>query len=136
MLVVRAGKKGLATAFFTVEKDANMASKLLEVMSEANQEVPDFLKAMAKRQPQGGGGRRRGGRFGATDFRKGGNYGGYGGSGYGGRGGGGYGGGGGGGGYQGGAWPSHLHLAEPCFRVVCDAFCTIVAACVTPMSPL
>jgi superfamily II DNA/RNA helicase len=34
----RAGKKGLATAFFC-EKDSAMANKLVEVMTEANQEV-------------------------------------------------------------------------------------------------
>lgn len=109
----RAGKKGLATAFFAVEKDGNMAHKLVEVMTEANQDVPDWLRQMAKRAPGGGGRGRRNNRFGGTDFRKGGGGGGYGGNrnygggggGYGGGGGGGYGGGGyggyGGGGYSG-----------------------------------
>lgn len=109
----RAGKKGLATAFFAVEKDGNMAHKLVEVMTEANQDVPDWLRQMAKRAPGGGGGRgRRNNRFGGnTDFRKGGGGGGYGGNrsygggghggGGGGYGGGGYGGYGGGGGYGG-----------------------------------
>lgn len=105
----RAGKKGLATAFFAVEKDGNMAHKLVEVMTEANQDVPDWLRQMAKRAPGGGGRGRRNNRFGGTDFRKGGggyggnrNHGGGGGySGGGGYGGGGYGGYGGGAGYGG-----------------------------------
>ncbi|WIA22088.1 hypothetical protein OEZ85_004431 [Tetradesmus obliquus] len=110
----RAGKKGLATAFFT-DDDFGLARALQEVLSETGQEVPGWLGNIATRHaPYGTKSRRGGGRFGGRDFRKdfGGhsNYshqrqGGYN-SGYGGGGGGGgYGGGGyggGGGGYGGG----------------------------------
>ena len=106
----RAGKKGLATAFFT-DKDGGLARPLMELMEEAGQEVPSFLGGFASRGFGGGGGRRGGGRrggggFGGRDFRSGGGGGGGGGGGWGG-GGGGYGGGGGGyggggGGYGGG----------------------------------
>ncbi|KAK3245908.1 DEAD-box ATP-dependent RNA helicase 52B [Cymbomonas tetramitiformis] len=99
----RAGKKGLATAFFT-EKDMAIARTLADLMSEANQDVPSWLTSLASRASYGGGGgrNRRGGgnRFGGRDYRK---DGGGGGGGYGG-GGGGYGGGGGGGGHGGGGY--------------------------------
>ncbi|CAL5076558.1 unnamed protein product [Urochloa decumbens] len=113
----RAGKSGLATAFFN-ESNTSLAKQLSELMQEANQEVPQWLERYAARSSYGGGGggrnRRSGGgaRFGGRDFRRdrgGGGYGGGGGA-YGGGGGGGYGGssgygggyGGGGGGYGGG----------------------------------
>lgn len=125
----RAGKKGLATAFFS-EKDTGLAAKLQEILSETNQEVPGWLQTMATRAAPYGSRQRRGGgaRFGGRDFRQdrgggggygggggGGSYGGgggygggaagYGGGGYGGQAGGGYGGGysGGYGGYGGGS---------------------------------
>ena len=107
----RAGKKGLATAFFT-DKDSGLARGMIEILSEAGQDVPSFLNGFASRgfggggKRGGGGGRRGGGGFGGRDFRGGG--GGGGGWGGGGGGGGGYGGGGGfssgGGGGYGGAW--------------------------------
>ena len=111
----RAGKKGLATAFFDVEKDSQLAKPIVELMSEAKQEVPDWLAQVASRASFGGGGRSRGrggggSKFGGRDYRAeggGGGFGGGGGGGYGGGGGGGYGGGGGGyGGSRGGgsAW--------------------------------
>lgn len=114
----RAGKSGLATAFFN-EGNLSLAKSLCELMQEANQEVPPWLERYAARSSYGGGGgrnRRSGGaRFGGRDFRRdrdfrggGGGGGGYGGGG-GGYGGGGYGGGGGGGyggGYGGGATSS------------------------------
>ncbi|KAL6845699.1 hypothetical protein ACP4OV_024522 [Aristida adscensionis] len=112
----RAGKSGLATAFFN-ESNISLARPLSELMQEANQEVPQWLERYAARSTYGGGGggrnRRSGGggaRFGGRDFRRdrgsgGGGYGG-GGGGYGGSSG--YGGGYGGGGssYGGGqsAW--------------------------------
>jgi len=101
----RAGKKGLATAFFDVEKDGPLARPILDLMTESNQEVPDWLTQLAARGSFGGGGRSRGGggrgsRFGGRDFRSEG--GGGGGGGGGGWGGGGGGGGGRGGGYGGG----------------------------------
>ncbi|BAT00509.1 Os07g0202100, partial [Oryza sativa Japonica Group] len=104
----RAGKSGLATAFFN-ESNTPLARPLSELMQEANQEVPQWLERYAARSSFGGGGgrnRRSGGgaRFGGRDFRRdrGSGGGGYGGGG-GGYGGGGYGGGGGGGGYGGGS---------------------------------
>ncbi|GJS60115.1 DEAD-box ATP-dependent RNA helicase 37-like protein [Tanacetum coccineum] len=111
----RAGKTGLATAFFN-DNNTSLAKGLADLIQEANQEVPAWLTRYASRPSYGGGkNRRSGGRFGGRDFRKenpysgggyGGGGGGYGGGGYGG-GGGGYGGGGGGyggggGGYGGG----------------------------------
>lgn len=107
----RAGKKGLATAFFS-DKDSGLASKLQEILAETNQEVPGWLQTMAQRSaPYGSRSRRGGARFGGRDFRQdrgyqGGGYG-SGGGGYGsggGYGGGGYGGGGGGYGGGGGAY--------------------------------
>jgi ATP-dependent RNA helicase DDX3X len=117
----RAGKSGLATAFFN-ESNTSLARDLSVLMQEANQEVPPWLERYAARSSFGGGGgrnRRSGGgaRFGGRDFRRdrggggyGGGAGGYGGGGVGyGSGSSGYGGGGysgGGGGYGGGqsAW--------------------------------
>ncbi|CAH9068249.1 unnamed protein product [Cuscuta epithymum] len=91
----RAGKSGLATAFFN-EGNASLAKPLADLMQEANQEVPDWLSRYASRSYAGGRNRRPGGgRFGARDFRRGG---GGGGKDY-------YGGGGGYGGYGGGYGP-------------------------------
>lgn len=102
----RAGKSGLATAFFN-ENNQSLARPLAELMQEANQEVPDWLVRYASRVSYGGGRNRRagGGRFGGRDFRRdnfnrgggGSDY--YGGSNSGGT----YYGGGGGGGYNAGA---------------------------------
>ncbi|KAG9136333.1 hypothetical protein Leryth_003895 [Lithospermum erythrorhizon] len=64
----RAGKTGLATAFFN-ENNASMAKALSELMQEANQEVPDWLSRFAARS-YGGKNRRGGGRFGSRDFRR------------------------------------------------------------------
>ncbi|KAL3623804.1 DEAD-box ATP-dependent RNA helicase 37 [Castilleja foliolosa] len=110
----RAGKSGLATAFFN-DNNMSMARSLAELMKEANQEVPDWLTRFASRASYGGGkSRRGGGRFGGRDFRKdssfsrGGGGGGYGGGGdyYQGGGGSGGGGGYGGGSYSGGGYTS------------------------------
>lgn len=87
----RAGKSGLATAFFN-DNHASLARPLVELMQEANQTVPDWLVNYAARDSFGGGGRNRrtGGssRFGGRDYRReGGSRGGggaYGGGGYGG----------------------------------------------------
>jgi ATP-dependent RNA helicase DDX3X len=101
----RAGKKGQATALFG-DKDAGIARALMDVMSEAGQEVPSFLGGFASRSSYGGRSKGRSGggsKYGGRDYRNhgggGGGGGGYGGGGYGGGGygGGGYGGGGGGG---------------------------------------
>lgn len=100
----RAGKSGMATAFFT-DNNTSMAKPLLELMQESNQEVPTWLTRFANtRVFSGGKNRRSGGRFGGRDFRRDSNRSG-GGDHYGGGGnyGGGYGG-GGGGGYSGGGF--------------------------------
>lgn len=102
----RAGNTGLATAFFN-DNNSSLARPLVELMQEANQEVPEWLTRYAARASYGGGGRNRrtgGGRFGGRDFRRDSSYGRgaggydyYGGgnsAGYGGYGGGGYGSGG------------------------------------------
>ena len=119
----RAGNTGLSTTFFN-RRNKNVVNDLIEILREANQEVPDFLEAIAKESSYGGGrsgghGRGRGRGSGTRDYRTqpgyshggsghhgpsggngGGGGGGYGG-GYGGRGGGGYG--GDGSGYGGGS---------------------------------
>ncbi|KAL5076048.1 hypothetical protein RYX36_015032 [Vicia faba] len=70
----RAGKKGLATAFFN-ENNTSLARSLGDLMQEANQEVPAWLSRFAARSSYGGGkNRRSGGRFGGRDFRREGSY--------------------------------------------------------------
>jgi len=110
----RVGNLGLATSFFN-DKNRNMAVDLVELITETNQELPDWLHNIAKEvsgESRGrgggyggrnnyGGGRGRGG-FGGRDYRFEGGRGGGGGGPRGGAGGGhrgGYGG-GGGNGYQ------------------------------------
>ncbi|KAM0826442.1 hypothetical protein ACQ4PT_068881 [Festuca glaucescens] len=102
----RAGNAGSATAFFT-EQNHPIAKGLLELMTEAKQNVPGWLEDYAGRPCYGGlsyGGRGRsngggGSSFGGRDYRNGGDYSGYSGGG----GGDSYSGGGGGrGGYGGG----------------------------------
>ena len=112
----RAGNTGISTAFFN-RGNRNITRDLIELLKEANQEVPSFLEAIARESGYGGsrgGGSSYGGRGGrgrATgnrDYRKT-SGGGYSGGGYGGHsngfgGGNSYGGGGyGSGGYGGGA---------------------------------
>ncbi|KAH0736325.1 hypothetical protein KY285_012032 [Solanum tuberosum] len=66
----RAGKSGLATAFFN-ENNSSVARSLADLMQEANQEVPAWLSRYAARSSHGGSKNRRGGnRFGGRDFRK------------------------------------------------------------------
>ncbi|KAK1578707.1 hypothetical protein Q3G72_032549 [Acer saccharum] len=67
----RAGKTGLATAFFN-ENNLSMARPLAELMQESNQEVPAWLTRYASRAPVSGGKNRRsgGGRFGGRDYRR------------------------------------------------------------------
>ena len=65
----RAGKKGLATALFSREKDSGLAKALVETLAETNQEVPQWLSAVADRAVPYGASKRRG-RFGGRDFRK------------------------------------------------------------------
>lgn len=67
----RAGKMGLATAFFN-DSNLSMAKPLADLMQEANQEVPAWLTRYAARTPYGGGRNKRtgGARFGGRDVRK------------------------------------------------------------------
>ncbi|KAL2557141.1 DEAD-box ATP-dependent RNA helicase 37 [Forsythia ovata] len=64
----RAGKSGLATAFFN-ENNSSLARALSELMQEANQEVPAWLSRFAARSTYVKN-RRGGSRFGARDFRR------------------------------------------------------------------
>ncbi|XP_071903465.1 DEAD-box ATP-dependent RNA helicase 37-like [Coffea arabica] len=64
----RAGKTGLATAFFN-ENNTSLARSLSDLMQEANQEVPAWLSRFAVRSVHGKS-RRGGGRFGSRDFRR------------------------------------------------------------------
>jgi len=72
----RAGNTGISTAFFN-RGNRNIVRDLLDLLREANQEVPDWLLAIASENSFGGGvtrgrggGRGRGGRGAANrDFR-------------------------------------------------------------------
>ncbi|RKO85199.1 P-loop containing nucleoside triphosphate hydrolase protein, partial [Blyttiomyces helicus] len=76
----RAGNTGKATAFFNLQRDRSITGQLLDILTEAKQEVPAWLEQCRREAERGGysgrGGSRRGGsrggssRFGATDFRK------------------------------------------------------------------
>ena len=83
----RVGNTGIAVSF-VCDNDRSIARELSELLAEAEQEVPEFLAAMAGASFGGG----RGGRFGGRDFRR--DEGGGGGRGGGGGGRGGFGGGG------------------------------------------
>ncbi|KAK7466272.1 ATP-dependent RNA helicase ded1 [Stygiomarasmius scandens] len=103
----RAGNTGVSTAFFN-KGNKNIVRDLVELLREANQEIPTWLEATAHEASFGGSyrgrgrGGRGGGRGGGRDYRQGGGGGGYGGGGHsGGYNGGGYSG-GSGGGYGGG----------------------------------
>ncbi|KAJ6382339.1 hypothetical protein OIU77_030900 [Salix suchowensis] len=67
----RAGKTGLATAFFN-ENNLSLARPLADLMQEANQEVPAWLTRYASRVSFSGGKNRRsvGPRFGGRDVRR------------------------------------------------------------------
>eukprot|EP00746_Dinoflagellata_sp_MGD_P137348 gnl/MRDRNA2_/MRDRNA2_71144_c0_seq1.p1 gnl/MRDRNA2_/MRDRNA2_71144_c0~~gnl/MRDRNA2_/MRDRNA2_71144_c0_seq1.p1 ORF type:complete len:779 (+),score=105.00 gnl/MRDRNA2_/MRDRNA2_71144_c0_seq1:1-2337(+) len=56
----RAGKKGIATAFFDSVNDKGLSNDLMELLEEAKQEVPPWLKAeaLANRRGRKGGGRK------------------------------------------------------------------------------
>ncbi|CAI0629183.1 unnamed protein product [Linum tenue] len=93
----RAGKSGLATAFFS-DQNMSLAKPLVELMKESNQEVPPWLNEYAKNSSNiysgggryrrygggGGGGSRHGGYDDYRNDYSGGGYGGYGGASYGG----------------------------------------------------
>jgi len=70
----RAGKPGMATAFIS-EENVNIVPKLLEILGEAQQDIPPWLEGMKHHgrgghssygYSRGGGGR---GRFGGRDYR-------------------------------------------------------------------
>ena len=67
----RAGKTGLATAFFN-ENNLSLARPLADLMQESNQEVPAWLTRYASRVSFSGGKNRRsvGARFGGRDMRR------------------------------------------------------------------
>ena len=68
----RAGNVGIATAFFN-RNNRNIAKGMIDLLSEANQEVPDFLQRIARESAFGGGRSTRGGSRGrgpARDFRR------------------------------------------------------------------
>nr|ACT35658.1 PL10-like protein [Haliotis asinina] len=72
----RVGNLGLATSFFN-EKNKNIIRDLLDLLVEANQEVPTWLESMAHEARSSGGTSRRGGGrrygsggFGARDYRQ------------------------------------------------------------------
>ncbi len=73
----RAGNTGHSTAFFN-RGNRGVVRDLLELLKEANQEVPAFLETIARESSYGGGGGSRGGRSGGRgrgaganrDFRK------------------------------------------------------------------
>ena len=67
----RAGKSGLATAFFS-EKNSPLAKALAQLMQESNQQVPSWLTQYAETSSSYGNGRshhRKGSKFGGHDFR-------------------------------------------------------------------
>lgn len=66
----RIGNQGLATAFFNKEKDAPLARSLIKVLSDACQDVPDFLEA-AGEAAVGTNYGPAGGRFASKDYRQG-----------------------------------------------------------------
>ncbi|CAI9782483.1 unnamed protein product [Fraxinus pennsylvanica] len=69
----RAGKSGLATAFFS-EKNTPLAKDLVELMKEANQEIPNWLKEYAEATYITGNGRSKqfgGSKFAGYDYRNG-----------------------------------------------------------------
>lgn len=72
----RAGNVGIATAFFN-RNNKNVVKGLIELLSEANQEVPDFLTKIAREGAFGkmtrGGGRGGSSRGPSRDFRRSGN---------------------------------------------------------------
>lgn len=97
----RAGKSGIATAFFN-EKNKNLCRPLLQLLTENGQDIPAWLPEYAQRSSYNGGGRRGSGRGGRGGYGGRGGGGGFGGGGRGG--GGGFGSGFGGGGGRGGGF--------------------------------
>ena len=65
----RAGNTGTAIAFFN-RNNANIAKGLVEILEEANQEVPQFLSDAMRDSGRSRSGRGFGGRGGSRDYRK------------------------------------------------------------------
>ncbi|KAI8342149.1 P-loop containing nucleoside triphosphate hydrolase protein [Chlamydoabsidia padenii] len=67
----RAGNTGLATAFFN-RNNKNIVNDFIDILKEANQEVPGFLESIAREARSLSGSRGRGGRggFDGRDHRK------------------------------------------------------------------
>uniref|UniRef100_A0A6S7ZPY1 RNA helicase n=1 Tax=Aplanochytrium stocchinoi TaxID=215587 RepID=A0A6S7ZPY1_9STRA len=66
----RAGNKGTAISMMN-EKNRNVASDVLELLSENGQQVPDFLYSLGQSRARGKGRRGGGGGgFGSTDYRQ------------------------------------------------------------------
>ncbi|KAI8394124.1 P-loop containing nucleoside triphosphate hydrolase protein [Radiomyces spectabilis] len=71
----RAGNTGLATAFFN-RGNKNICTDLVDILKEANQEIPSFLESIARESRMYGGrggrgrGGGRGGSFGGRDYRR------------------------------------------------------------------
>lgn len=68
----RAGKSGLATAFFS-DKNLPLASALVELMQDSKQEIPPWLSQYAETPYSGGGARANrfnGVKFGGHDYRR------------------------------------------------------------------
>ncbi|ODQ77608.1 hypothetical protein BABINDRAFT_163335 [Babjeviella inositovora NRRL Y-12698] len=61
----RAGNVGIATAFFN-RGNKNVVRELTDILTEANQEIPDFLHTISRESSYGGG---RGGRRGGSSSR-------------------------------------------------------------------
>ncbi|GAB0094535.1 RNA helicase [Sergentomyia squamirostris] len=62
----RVGNQGEATTFFDPEKDYDIGPKLVKILKQAGQDVPEFLE----QYDMGGQGRSGGGDFGGRDVRK------------------------------------------------------------------
>ena len=68
----RAGNVGVATGFFNISSNQNIAKELADMLQETNQEVPEFLSRFrgGRSGSSYGGGRGRGrGGYGGRDYR-------------------------------------------------------------------
>lgn len=61
----RVGNKGRATSFYDMEADAGIAADLVKILTQAEQNVPDFLEGMSTGGASFGGGNQ----FGGQDIR-------------------------------------------------------------------
>merc|ERR1719471_603115 len=55
----RAGKTGIAISFFDASVDGRKAGKLIRILENAKQEIPQKLRDISRNNAQQGGGRRR-----------------------------------------------------------------------------